>query len=247
MNLWQSCRKRARAAFTLIELLVVIAIVAVLTAILLPVLSRARQQANVTVTMSNMKQMGAAMLLYVGDNNFLLPNRVQNASGAGVTQDKWPTVLKPYVQDTRVYSSPIPDVQGKSYKVTDPSKYFDNSANRTSYIYNGMNDIGALNDPTVAPRMNVINVPSETILWGIPYPQMNQFYMDFSEAGGNNNDVLNKAAFPTGSVYVFCDGSSRLLVNNQDSKTYQKQRPPNSATYTDWLWLMDKTNTSVIQ
>ncbi len=247
MNTRRSRATCDRAAFTLIELLVVIAIVAVLAAILLPVLSKAKQQGNVVATLSNMKQMGAAMLLYAGDNNFLLPNRVQNASNPGATPDKWPTALKPYIQDTRVYSSPIPDAQGKSYKVTDPTQYFNNSANYTSYIYNGMNDIGAFTDPTVAPRLNVISIPSETILLGIPYPQKLQFYMDFVEGGGNNNDILNKAAFPNGSVYVFCDGSSRILVNNQDSTTYQKQRPPNSGTYTDWLWLMDKTNTGVIQ
>ena len=244
MNSWLKHSKRSQKAFTLIELLVVIGIIAILAAIFLPVLGRTKQSANVVMTMSNMKQMGVAMLSYANDNNYLLPNRVTDAGGGN---NKWPTLLKPYLQDTRVYSSPIPDAQGLSYKVTDPTKYFDNGSNYTSYIYNGMNDLGALNDQTVSVRLNNLSLPSETILLGIPYPQKQQFYMDFSENNGNNNDILNKTAFSNGTVYMFADGSSRVLVNNNDSTTYKRQRPPNPGTYTDWLWLFDKTNITVIQ
>ncbi|MDW8106396.1 MAG: DUF1559 domain-containing protein [Armatimonadota bacterium] len=53
--------------FTLIELLVVIAIIAILSALLFPVFAQARESARQTVCMSNMKQIGAAMMLYIGD------------------------------------------------------------------------------------------------------------------------------------------------------------------------------------
>ncbi len=236
---------RGSTAFTLIELLVVIGIIAVLASFLLPMFGRTRQQANVIMTLSNMKQMGTAMLAYAGDNNFCLPNRATSSNVPGQSS-KWPTLLRPYLQDTRVYSSPIPDVGGKTYKVTDPSQYFVDSANYTSYIYNGMNDLNAYNNPSVQLRINTISDTSSTILLGIPLPGQGQFYMDFSEGAGNNNDVLNKTAFPDGTVYMFCDGSSRLLVNTTNAAA-NLQRPVNAGTYTDWLWLVDKSQTSVIQ
>ena len=244
MNVRRSGSTRGAAAFTLLELLVVIVIIAVLAAIILPFFGRTKQQADLVKTLSNMRQMGIAMISYADDNNYCLPSRVVDVTDTGL--GKWPTLLRPYVQDVRAYSSPIPDVGGKSYKVTDPNNFFVNSPNYSSYIYNGMNDLGALTNQTVTTRLNVISSPSETILLGIPLPGQGQFYMDFMEGIGNNNDVLNKTAFSSGSVYVFCDGSSRVLANTTDVAS-NLQRPPNSGVYTDWLWLMDKSATTIIQ
>ena len=57
--------KREKRGFTLIELLVVIAIIAILAAILFPVFSRAREQARKAVCVSNMRQIGMALMMYV--------------------------------------------------------------------------------------------------------------------------------------------------------------------------------------
>ena len=98
-----------KKAFTLIELLVVIAIIAILAAILFPVFAQAKLAAKKTQAISNVKNIGTAHMLYVGDYDDVSPKlggayyRPQDGQLQGIDIEDQ---LYPYIKNTQIWIDP---------------------------------------------------------------------------------------------------------------------------------------------
>ncbi len=93
-----------RKGFTLIELLVVIAIIAILAAILFPVFAQARESARRTQCLSNVRQSGTAMYMYIQDYDETTPSVVHdNTTDA---ENDFYAILQPYIKNVTMFYCP---------------------------------------------------------------------------------------------------------------------------------------------
>ncbi|HVL38777.1 MAG TPA: prepilin-type N-terminal cleavage/methylation domain-containing protein [Fimbriimonadaceae bacterium] len=111
---------RSRKAFTLIELLVVIAIIAILAAILFPVFAQAKNAAQKTGSLSNMKQLGLALRMYwdewdgmsIRDTDWTFPN------GATYVPFTWSGWIMPYIKSEGLFKAPGHSLAAGSWTAT---------------------------------------------------------------------------------------------------------------------------------
>jgi len=90
---------KSKKGFTLIELLVVIAIIAILAAILFPVFAQAREKARAISCVSNEKQMGLGLMMYLQDNDDNYPMLQYTDAASATGWCDWELAIYPYVKN----------------------------------------------------------------------------------------------------------------------------------------------------
>jgi len=206
----------------LIELLVVIAIIAILAALLLPALSRAKGFAQRTACMSNLRQLRLAVGLYANDHDGALPP-------LSASTNRWPAQLQTHYADLKLLRCPTDPAATKAS--LDPTAAPDTAAR--SFLLNSFADavlqrLGGTLPPKGSswPALRETDVPhpAETIVLGEKASLSSQFYLtldvnaarylpDLEESRhGGAGGSLDKSG---GSNHAFADGSVRLVRYGQ--------------------------------
>jgi prepilin-type N-terminal cleavage/methylation domain-containing protein/prepilin-type processing-associated H-X9-DG protein len=224
---------RKHSAFTLIELLVVIAIIAILAAILFPVFAQAREKARQATCLSNFKQMGTGVMMYVQDWDDCYPNNrlFQYPGGAeGVRLlVSWKTATHPYVRNLDVYRCPSNSNNKKPDETRDTDK-FGFPVFPISYAYNGSALWSAAVTKTVIPLASVPE-PAKYLM----IIESNAAYSDygiwgFSAAGENGTSFFvhkNKQM-----QALFFDGHAKTTRFSQTLGTSDEDQ--------QWTWMKDR-------
>jgi prepilin-type N-terminal cleavage/methylation domain-containing protein/prepilin-type processing-associated H-X9-DG protein len=204
-----------RRGFTLIELLVVIAIIAILAAILFPVFARARENARKNSCLSNLKQLGNGMMMYVQDYDECFPGYFPAWPTPGPGSSWWEGIY-PYVKNDKVYVCP-------SYP-----------RQQTSWTYNAhvfplMPSYGA--NPNVANTglaMAKMSVPADIMLlgdcchtmggdWRFAWPKAPSVRPGSGNPCGIRTDyaLQDQATLHMGgSNIAFCDGHAKWMTSS---------------------------------
>ena len=196
-------------AFTLLELLVVLAIIAILVGIIVPSLSKARENARRSICLSNLKQIGIAATMYADDHDGAFPNAADAASDGnsnietGDQPDKWGRLYPHYIGESQVFFCPSRQ-PGLKYSMADPAE---GSANL------GTSTGGAICASSYAHRGGLASSPLKAR--NVDRPDSYAYGMDvFNAIGGK---VYGAPACHRGSYY------NVLYLSGRVSPFYDEQ------------------------
>ena len=194
-----------RAGFTLIELLVVIAIIAVLAAMLLPALARAKESARTTRCLSNQRQIGLAIRLYTDDNEDTFPRSQHSAFANG--QLAWERAVAPQLGfSTATWTNLLVGVYHcASSKLGTPLSYGINV-----YFEVGPDDDYA-GKPQTWRKLAAILKPAATIIAAEPNTAADHIMAHFWISQTDAYDEVDAKRHAQKSNYTFADGHSQLL------------------------------------
>jgi prepilin-type N-terminal cleavage/methylation domain-containing protein len=183
-------RRRSSRRFTLIELLVVVAIIAILAAMLLPVLGRARQQAKFVVCASNERQSYLAIANYTSEaDNTLPPAFAADFWELQFRSFGWRNAIGPYGGDPAVFYCPV---------------VFDDPGGWLAYVRTYRGD----------PARTAWGIGDPTF-WAIPQGRFHAGY--FFTAGGKNGPNATSVAFTRWRQYDDARDPARQVVIADES------------------------------